>query len=179
MRRLVIGAALASVIAAGCAREERPPPAAPTRPPPVVVPPPGPAAPTALSYVATASSVDRFMIAAAELAQARARDPRLRDFAGRVKRSHEAISAQLSFAGRRLNLLPSGRMGDHHSNRLRALQAAADFDSAYRSEMMRTHQAALEHHRRYARDGESPTLKPVARFAADTISDNLQALRSL
>jgi len=179
MRKLVIGAALGTLLASGCAREDRPPPAAPATRPPAVAAPPAPAVPTARSYVTTASSVDRFMIAAAELAQSRARDPRLRDFAGRVKRGHEAISAQLSFAGRRLNLLPGGRLSDHHARRLSALQAAADFDSAYRSEMRRSHEAALAYHRRYARDGDSPTLKPVARFAADTISDNLQALRSL
>lgn len=176
MRRSTV-AVLAVMVLAGCARREPPPP--PPAPPPPIVTPPAPVAPTARAYVTTASSVDRFMISAAELAQSRARNPRLRDFAAQVKRDHEAIAAQLSFAGRRLNLLPSGRMWNHHGERLQALQVAADFDAAYRREMLRAHEAALDHHRRFADRGESPTLRPVARFAAETIAGNLARLRSL
>lgn len=177
MRRWTL-AIVALAVAGGCARRETPPPAGPApRPPSVVTPAPGVEAP--LAYMTTASSIDRFMIRAAELAEARARDARLRNFAAEVKRDHEAIAAQLSFAGRRLNQLPTGRLLDNHAARLAALEVSADFDAAYRREMGRSLSAAYEYHNRYASKGESPTLRPVARFAAQTIAGNVQQLRGI
>lgn len=175
MRRIIVPVTLA-VLAAGCARDAGPPAPAPRAP---VVVTPGAPLPMPRSYVTTSSSVDRFMINAADLAQSRARDQRLRDFAAQLKRDHEAIAAQLSFAGRRLNLLPDGRLLNHHAERLQRLQAAGDFDAAYREEMLRTLEAALAHHRRFAQSGTSPTLRPVASFAAERIERNLRTLRSL
>jgi len=175
MRRSTL--ALVAVVAiAGCARREAPPPEAPAPPPAAA---PDRALPAPQAYVATASSLDQLMIRAAGLAAARASDPRLRDFAAQVKRDHEAIAAQLSFAGRRLNQLPSGRLLDNHAARLAALEASGDFDSAYRREMARSLSAAHEYHARYAARGDSPTLKAVARFAADTIARNVERMRSL
>ncbi|HET7816462.1 MAG TPA: DUF4142 domain-containing protein [Sphingomicrobium sp.] len=171
--------ALVAVAAlAGCARREAPPPAAPAPRPPAAAEP-GRALPAPQAYVATASSLDQLMIRSAGLAALRARDPRLRDFAARVKSDHEAIAAQLSFAGRRINQLPTGRLLDNHAARLAALEASSDFDSAYRREMARSLAAAYEYHARYAARGDSPTLRPVARFAADTIARNVERLRSL
>ena len=170
--------ALAAVtLLAGCARREPPP--VPPAPPPPVQTPSGPLAPSPRAYVTVASSVDRLMIRAAELAEARASDPRLRSFAAQVKRDHQGIAAQLSFAGRRLDLLPTGRLLNEHAERLALLQAAADFDGAYRREMLRAHEAAAEHHRRFADRGDSPTLRPVARFAAETIARNLGRLQAI
>lgn len=177
MRRSTL-ALVAFAAVAGCARREAPPPGAPAPRPPAVAAPDR-ALPAPQAYVATASSLDQLMIRSAELAAARARDPRLRDFAAQVKRDHEAIAAQLSFAGRRLNQLPTGQLLDNHAARLAALEAAGDFDSAYRREMARSLSAAHEYHARYAAGGDSPTLRPVARFAADTIARNVQRLRSL
>ena len=177
IRRFLIAATLAMLIA-GCARREAPPPR-PERPvpPAVVAPEPELAGPRA--YVTVTSSIDRMMIRGSELAQARARSARLRGFAAQVAKDHLSISAQLSFAGRRLNQLPTGRLLDNHAERLAALERSADFDSAYRREMARSLSAALEYHNRYAAQGESPTLRPVARFAAQLIAKNLEALRSL
>lgn len=169
---------VALLLAAGCARREAPPPQPPVPRPPTIEAPDR-ALPAPQAYVATASSIDQLMIRAAELAQARARDAGLRDFAAQVKRDHQAIAAQLSFAGRRINQLPTGRLLDNHAQRLAALEASGDFDSAYRREMARSLSAAFEYHDRYAARGDSPTLKPVARFAADTIARNVQRLRSL
>lgn len=176
MRRSTLALA-ALVMVAACARREAPAPPPAPRPPPTERPDRTLPAPQA--YVTTASSVDQFMIRSAELAQLRARDPRLREFAAQVKRDHEAVAAQLSFAGRRLNQLPSGRLTDNHAARLAALEASADFDGAYRREMARSLSAAYEYHSRYAARGDSPTLRPVARFAAETIARNAERLRSL
>jgi len=177
MRRSTL-ALVVGLAAAGCARREPPPPAAPAPRPPAIAEPDR-ALPAPQAYVATAASLAQLMIRSAELAALRARDPRLRDFAAGVKRDHEAIAAQLSFAGRRLNQLPSVRLLDNHAARLTALEASGDFDSAYRRELARSLSAAHEYHARYAARGDSPTLRPVARFAADTIARNLDRLGSL
>jgi len=169
--------ALVALSLAACARREPPPPAKPP-PRPEVTAPSAPL-PAPQSYITVASSIDRMMIRGAELAQARAGDPRLRDFAAQVGRDHRSISAQLSFAGRRLNQLPMGRLLDNHAERLARLETSSDFDSAYRGEMRRSLAAAYEYHDRYATRGDSPTLRPVARYAADLIARNLERLRSL
>jgi predicted outer membrane protein len=176
MRRSIFAAATVALLA-GCARREPPP--APPPPPPPILTPSAPLAPSPRAYVTIASSFDRLMISAAELAEARTGDPRLRSFAAQVKRDHQGIAAQLSFAGRRLDLLPTGRLLNEHVERLELLQAASDFDGAFRREMRRAHQAAAEHHRRFADRGDSPTLRPVARFAAETIARNLGRLQAI
>ena len=177
-RALPVVVALAA-LAAGCARKEAPSPQPPARPvsPSVVAPESEIGGPR--NYVTVASSIDRMIVRASELAQTRARDPRLRAFAQQLAKDHLSISAQLSFAGRRLNQLPTGRLLDNHSARLAALESSADFDAAYMREMSSSLSAALEYHSRYARRGESPTLRPVARYAAQVIDKNLRALRPL
>lgn len=129
--------------------------------------------------MAVASSLDGFMIRAAELAQARARSPAVRAFAAQLSKDHFSISAQLSFAGRRLNQLPSGRLLDNHSRRLAALEASSDFDATYRREMARSLATAYEYHHRYAAKGDSATLRSVARYAAGVIARNAGALRRI
>lgn len=171
-------AALLVLGLASCAPRGREAPA-PQPPRPSIDIPPRPGVPAPQSYLAVASSIDAMVIRAAKLAETRARSPALRAFAGKLGRDHFSISSQLSFAGRRINQLPSGRLLDNHAQRLGALQASADFDSAFRSEMRRTLSAAYEYHNRYAARGDSPTLRPVARYAAGVIARNVDALRSI
>jgi putative membrane protein len=169
-------AALVALGLASCAPREAPPvPPAPDRLPGVIPPQQGIPAPQ--SYMAVASSIDVLMIRAAELAQTRAGSAALRAFAAKLSQDHFSISSQLSFAGRRLNQLPSGQLLDNHAARLAALQASADFDAVYRTEVRRTLAAAYEYHNRYAQRGDSPTLRPVARYAAGVIARDLDALR--
>ena len=175
MRRLAIQALVLFLVVAGCARRE------------VVVPPPpqGPiAAPRApvlatAAYLAAAASIDLYEIRSSELAVARATDPRLREFARRMLTDHAGTSAQLSFAGRRLNLLPSGTLRPEHQAMLDALHAAGDFDRAYLQQQIAVHRAALEMHNAYATRGSSPTLRPVAANAVPIVRRHLQQLRAI
>lgn len=179
MTRRVLPLLAGCLALAGCATREPPPAPPPASAPAAPAPGPEPTVPAPQSYVAVSSSIDRLMIEAAKLAEIRARDPRLRHFAEQIRRDHFSISAQLSFAGRRLNQLPTGRLADNHQQRLAALAGSADFDSAYRAEMGRSLAAALEYHRRYAETGDSPTLRSVARYAAGLVAGNLARLRTL
>ena len=174
---LRITVALLALSLASCAPREAPPPGPlpPDRLPSIIPPQRGIPAPQ--SYVAVASSIDVLMIRAAELAQTRSRSTALRAYASNLSQDHFSISAQLSFAGRRINQLPSGQLLDNHAARLAALHASSNFDGSYRIEVRRTLTAAYEYHNRYAQKGDSPTLRPVARYAAGVIARDLDALR--
>ena len=133
---------------------------------------------SAAAYVAAASSIDLFEMKSAELALQRAQDPANRAFARQVLSAHQGTSAQLSYAGRRLNLLPSGALSAEHQAMLDALGAAGDFDSTYRAQQGIVVAEGVQLHAGYARSGDSPTLRPVAANAENVMRANLQALRS-
>jgi predicted outer membrane protein len=92
---------------------------------------------------------------------------------------HRGLSAQLSFAGRRLNLLPPGGMLNSDSERLALLAGSADFDAAYKQQMIAAHQYHLKLSRDVAARGLSPTLRPVARNAALVLARHLDRLSAL
>ena len=173
MRRLVVATCL--VLVAGCARQGPAPPLPGPVQPSVVV---SPALATA-AYLALAGSIDLFEIRSAELAAARASDPRIRDFARRMIADHHGTSAQLSFAGRRLNLLPSATLDPHHQAMLDELLAAPNFDQAYLRQQLAVHSEALEIHSAYAARGSSPTLRPVAANAVPIVRRHLEELRAM
>jgi putative membrane protein len=142
--------------------------------PPVVIRPLFPA-----DYMATASSIDLYAIRSSELALTRAANPRLRDFARAMIADHRGTSAQLSFGGRRLNLLPSATMLPAHQAMFDELSASGDFDATYRRQQVAVHQAALKLHSDFAARGESPTLRTVARNAAPIERRHLDMLRRM
>ena len=137
-----------------------------------------PVALSAAAYVAAASSIDLYQVKAAELALQRAHDPANRAFAQRALSAHQGTSAQLSLAGRRLNLLPTATLDPQHQAMLDALNATSDFDDTYRGQQNIVLQEALKLHSSYARAGQSPTLRPVAQNAESVMRANLQALRT-
>lgn len=172
--RAFLAAALLA-IAAGCARQPEPPPA-PVRPAeePVVVRPL-----FAADYVAAAASIDLFAIRSSELALQRATDPRLRDVARMLIDAHRGTSAQLSLAGRRLNLVPPATMKPNHQALLAELSAASDFDRTFVRQQLAVHREAVKLHRDFAERGESPTLRPVAANAAPIVERHIGRLSAL
>jgi putative membrane protein len=175
---VVIGVTAASL--AACATREpppsrsRPPAARRAMRPPIVIRPLFPA-----DYMATASSIDLYEIRSAELALTRSANPRLRNFARTMIAAHKGTSAQLSFAGRRVNLLPSATMLPRHQAMLDDLAAAGNFDAAYRRQQLAVHQAAIKLHGDFAARGESPTLRAVARNAAPIERRHLDTIRRI
>lgn len=160
--------ALAGVIAlaAGCAT--RPPPPTPPRPavgelpaPPVAL-----AAPlTPAAYVQRAASYDLLVIKAAELASTRSGDARVKALAETLAEEHRGLAAQLSLAGRRLDLLPAAILLPAHQQRLDALAGSSRFDNDWWALMRLVHQQSFAVHAAFARGGSSPTLRPVADHA--------------
>ena len=137
-------------------------------------------APMALSsaaYVAMASSIDLYQVKAAQLALERAQDPANRAFAERSLSAAQGTSAQLSLAGRRLNLLPTPTLNPEHQAMLDALAVTSDFDNTYRAQQNIVLQEGVRIHSSFAKAGQSPTLRPVAVNAESVMRANLQALR--
>jgi len=145
---------------AGCGREPLPAPATPSggevagRPSQ-----PDLSAPT---FVSTNASIDLFVIRSSTLAVRRSSSARIRDFASQMIEAHKGTSAQLSFAGRRLNLLPSATLRPAEQAMLDSLQTSSRFDSEYVLDQRIVHQRAIALDRAYATNGRSPTLRPVA-----------------
>ena len=166
-----------SVLAlAGCASSEAPRERAGGnyQRPPIVIRPLFPA-----DYMANASSIDLFVMRSSELALARGANPRLRQFALTMIADHRGTSAQLSFGGRRVNLLPSATMQAAHQAMFDELSASGDFDATYRRQQIAVHQAAVKLHSDFAARGESPTLRTVAKNAAPIERRHLDMLRRI
>jgi putative membrane protein len=173
--RSVVILGLGTSILSGCGREQAPPARpAPVRPSRVEVLPLSPS-----DYVATASSIDLLVIQASQLAQTKARGSSLRELAARLMADHQGVSAQLSFAGRRLNLLPSAALMPRHQAMLDELKGSWDFDAGYKRIMIAAHEQGVRVHGDFAKAGTSPTLRPVAEIAFPAMRHHLDELRGL
>lgn len=161
--------AVALLLASACATREPPVP----RPaPPVIVAPSSPPVSTE-DYMKQSSSRALLVVRASELAMTRSSRSGTLQLAGRLKRDHTGIAAQLNMAGRRLNLLPSASMLRLDQVMFESLSRATDFDTAYRRTMRSAVENCVSAHSSYSQVGGSPTLRPVARFAASACRDEL------
>ena len=170
----------AILMVAGCQPSEQPPRPRPAPPGPIVQPPQAPAArASAAAYMASAASIDLFEIQSSQMALSRSRHAFHRNFAAMMIRAHQGTSAQLSFAGRRLNLLPQASLLPRHQAMLSELSASADFDGTYHRQQIAVHEDALRLHSSYARNGGSPTLRPVAANAVPIVRRHLEMMRAM
>ena len=165
---------LTAAILAGCAPKKAPPPA----PPPVA-----PARPAVAldpeSYMAFTASSARFCVRASRMAEARGATGKIKKFASQVVMDQTGIGAQLNFAGRYIDLLPSSRPLPEHQAMLDRLAASSDFDATYKAQLAKVLRESAAAHRAFEASGDSPTLRPVARFAAPVCEKNLAALHKL
>ena len=171
--RILIAVVVGGLALAGCGRKEAPPGPPPPRP---TSQPAEPSTVSAESYFNAESSRSLLVVRASELALQRTADSRVRQIASRLKTDHSGIAAQLSMAGRRLNLLPSAVLPAADQMQFDMLSSAADFDAAFLRAMNRAVEDCVRSHGNYADKGGSPTLRPVARFAAATCQDELRGL---
>jgi putative membrane protein len=173
MRRLAFIATVAALT--GCATSQPSSPAYRSGEAPETLP----GAVSAATYVAQAASIDLFVVRSSELAQSRSANPRVRSLAAVLAEGHKGLASQLSFAGRRLNLLPAATMLPHEQAMFEELTASTDFDRTYVRLQRAIHGAALSLHSEYGRRGTSPTLRPVAANAAAVERQHLDSLRGL
>ncbi|WP_265569316.1 DUF4142 domain-containing protein [Sphingomicrobium nitratireducens] len=165
----LLAAAALALMVAGCS--SKPAPMVATAVPSAAL---GPT--TAAAFVAIASSAALYAVKAAELAEARSADSEVRALATLQRENAMGIAGQLSFAGRRLNLLPSAELLPEHEALLRKLQYASDFDRTYIEQQRTFVPDVLDLHRTYAARGESPTLRPVAELGADLLENQVEAI---
>ena len=167
-------AVAAAALLTGCTPKQAPPPPAPP-----IRPIPPAAALDPESYMAFTASSALFAVQASRMAEARGSTNKIKKFAQQMVVDHTGIGAQLSFAGRRIDLLPSARPLPEHQTMLERLATASDFDGTYKAQMSKVLREAASAHRAFEARGESPTLRPVASFAAPVCEKNLEALRKL
>jgi len=160
------------VLLAGCGRREAPAPRPQPRPPVSL------RALPVTSYVATSASIDLYNVRAGEFASQRG-NARSRDYARHLITDHRGTVAQLSFAGRRLNLLPSAQIAPPHQAMIDSLAGAGNFDAAFRRQQIEIHASSQRMHAAFAARGDSPTLRPVAANAAAFEARHLDAARGL
>ena len=170
--RALAAAAFAALALSGCAKQEAPPP----RPAPPPASLPAVAALSPAIYFQLAANSSLFAVRASELAMARSSSAALRDAARQVAEDQRGVASQLSFAGRRLDLLPSATLPEPMAADFDRLQMSADFDSDYRRLVGAALERSLRAHEAFARSGDSPTLRPVAEMAAPATRRNLRAL---
>ncbi len=166
-------AAMAAVVAvAGCSSEPKPVPSSPT-----FIMPSSAAALTPAIYVSLTSSSSLFAIRASELALRKSDSNRVRTAARDIIADQGGVGSQLSYAGRRLDLLPSATLTAQQAADLERLTTSADFDADYKRTVGDALARALDAHQTFAKAGNSPTLKPVAEMAAPVTKKNLDAVR--
>lgn len=175
---LAVGAGAALVAVASCAprRQPAPPPKAPLVEQPAERPLPTSA------YLFKAASIDLYQIRSSELALERSGQAGNRAYAQRMIETHRGLAAQLSMAGRRLNLLPPDRLQPEQQqwlDQLAATTSAAQFDATYRRQQMVAHDQSYRIHAAYAYGGESATLRMVARNAATVEQDHGRSMRMM
>lgn len=173
MKNLGLKAVIAITVVglAGCSSAPKPAPTA------TFVLPSTVAALTPAIYMQLASTSSLFTIRASEIALQRASSSRVRDAARTIIADQGGVGSQLSFAGRRVDLLPSAALTDAQSADLERLRTASDFDSEYRRMVGDVLARSLQAHQMFARAGTSPTLRPVAQMAAPVTKKNLDAVR--
>jgi predicted outer membrane protein len=169
-------AVVISVLLAGCA-PKRPAPSPPLPPPVTPVTPPAALDPE--SYMAFTASSALFAIRASNFAEGRGSTNKIKKFASQAIVDQMGIGAQLNLAGRYIDLLPSSRLLPEHEAMLQALATSSDFDGTYKAQMARVLRSAAAAHRAFEARGDSPTLRPVARFAAPVCEKDLAALAKL
>jgi predicted outer membrane protein len=167
-------AVAAAALLTGCAQKQAPPP--PVVPPPSV---PRPAALDPESYMAFTASSALFAVQASRMAEARGSTNKIKKFAAQVVMDQTGIGAQLNFAGRHIDLLPSARPLPEHQAMLQRLATSSDFDATYKGQLSRVLRETAAAHRAFEAGGDSPSLRPVARFAAPVCEKNLAALLKL
>ncbi|WP_187107850.1 DUF4142 domain-containing protein [Sphingomonas xanthus] len=167
---LIGGAALLS----GCAPRQLP---APTAPATVAVVPAATALAPAI-YMQVAASSALFAVRASEIAAQRSGDVRFRGLAQAIAADQRGIGSQLSFAGRRLDLLPTASLTAAQAADLDRLRISGSVETTYRQLLDPVLAEAAQAHSSFAANGSSATLKPVARMAAPATGRNLQMLRN-
>jgi putative membrane protein len=166
-----------ALVLASCATETQPAPESPPRAKVSRSPVVRSISVSPAQYVANASSASLYVIKASQLIANREGHSGLGNFARQFAAEQEGVGSQLSFAGRRLNLLPSATLNPDHQAMLDALGVSPNPANTYVKQLDSLLPQVAAFHRQYQRYGTSPTLRPVAAMAAPVFEREASRLR--
>jgi putative membrane protein len=136
----------------------------------------------AATYVAKAGASDLYEIQSSQLAQGAGASAKVRDFARMMVDDHTATTRQVTDAARSAGMSPPppALEPDQQTmlDQLRGLTGSA-FDTAYLQQQRTAHDQALALHSGYAKTGDTPALRAVAKSAVPIIRHHIERLQSL
>lgn len=148
-------------------------------------PAPGPGNATVVAadagYIRQAISGSAVEVELARLAQRRAADSDVKDFARRMVADHEAMGRQWYALAQRQRVTVQTQRDpatDQTVRRLEGLSGAA-FDRAYMTEMVRQHQQELAHMQQIATSARSPEVRQLGATGQATVREHLTLAREV
>jgi putative membrane protein len=139
--------------------------------------------PTTSDYVSSALMSDKFEVAAARVAQDKARNSDVQRFAQTMVRDHGATSDELTgiLKQNAFAFTPPTDLDDEHAAMVRELAdtAATDFDRHYMQQQIDSHQAALRVQNAYAHGGRDQVLRKYAAEMAPKLRAHLELARQI
>ena len=137
--------------------------------------------PDTVKYVKDAAQGNQFELAAAKLAQARAADPDVKDYAKLMIADHTAIDDDLKATVWQANLdvpMPS-KLDDKHAEMLRDLSTASagDFDRRYMQQQILVQDEAVRVHTFYGDSGDNRLLREFANETGPKVEAHLALAR--
>ncbi|MFW2829388.1 DUF4142 domain-containing protein [Sphingomonas sp. ID0503] len=147
-------------------------------PPP---PPPAEAKMQALPYVTAAGMSDLYEINSSQIALEKSQNPDVRKFAQMLIDHHQKTTAATVKAAQKAGLTPPPPALGGATASITELQTAStpDFDRLYLGQQLPAHQAALDLHQSYAKEGDKAPLKATARTAIPIIKKHIAAVTKL
>lgn len=154
-------------------------PALAQTPPP---PPPAAAKTSAMPYVAAAGASDQFEIQSSQLAVSKSPNAATRKYAQMLIKHHTKTTAATVKAAKKAGMTPPPPALDPGAApSIAELQnaAATDFDRLYFGQQVPAHQAALDLHQSYARDGDQAALRTSAKAAVPIVQQHLTGAQKM
>ena len=167
MKIMTIAIALALAGASTTAVAQTPPP-----------PPPAEAKTQAMPYVMAAGQSDLYEINSSQVALEKSQNPEIRRYAEMLIKHHQKTTAATMKAAAKAGITPPPPMlapGAVTSVNELQTASAADFDRLYLGQQVPAHQAALDLHQSYAKDGDQSALRSSGRKAVPIVKQHLAA----
>jgi putative membrane protein len=122
-----------------------------------------------------------------EMAQTKATDPQVRDFARRIVGEHRALRTEVTNSAQRLNLAPTMPTDDEnlrvdHQSGMRDLTARArgrEFDEAFLEHEIKMHKKVLDEVEDALQRNRNPELRPLLEKARDGLRGHLRTAEEL
>ena len=138
---------------------------------------------TGRDFANTVAASDAFEIEAAKLAQTKATSQDLKDFAAMMIRDHTESTKKLKVDAAKAAppITPDPSLTDEQKNDLDTLRDATgvEFDTAYKSQQVTTHQSALSALQAYGQTGDVAPLRDFAKEWLPTIQKHFDKIKAL